>query len=330
MHRLKPRAGQASIALSHTAFAVVVLAAVGFGALAATLLARPQLGDACRPTVVGGPFAGGSPLYRPEALVAAELVVENPWVRIESHTVRMKDARKPGGFKEVSGWWWLQVADHINVLPQISVATARDIVARAKKTLPASLQRLHPSPAAQALLKASDGAAGAGASKNEEDEPLFLLYRQSKYGITGTDSKETIAVVGGLKNDTLDARRGLRDTAERELSEELGMVSTSFVQFGTHRVDGNRGCGTIGTFLAKDASIDPDFKPPADGDNGDLEPQIALLVTLDDLHGALTRGEIEELKWSHTIAMALLHFRAELFRGGANPAAPRGAALMSL
>jgi 8-oxo-dGTP pyrophosphatase MutT (NUDIX family) len=190
------------------------------------------------------------------------------------------------------------VADHVNVLPQLSAETARQILAGSAKVAP-SLQAMRLTPLAKRAIQRTDAAAATAPT------PLFVLYRQSKYGINR--GKESIAVLGGLKNDTQDVR-GLPDTAARELQEELGLRAAQMVSFGEHRVDGNRGCGTIETFLALNAQPDPSYVPPTDGDNGDLEVQVVLLVTLTDLRRALHRREVKELKWAHTVARTILYF----------------------
>lgn len=259
--------------------------------------------------VIGrGTFQGSPPLSNPSTR-GVTVLAENEWLRLESHRVAAPSRRKQKGEHIIDDWWWVRVPDHVNVMVQITLETGRSFLATPREGLHVGLRGLKPTPAATELLRRSDSPPDANAG-------LFILMRQSKYSFDG--GKVSWAVVGGLRNDTTDGE-GLAQTAKRELLEELGLVSDDWVHFGDLRVDANRGCGTIGTFLAKNArpALQPhERKPPptdddADEDTGDLELQKPYLVTLSDVLRLIsTPGEVLELKWTHTMARTWMHFSA--------------------
>jgi hypothetical protein len=143
-----------------------------------------------------------------------------------------------------------------------------------------------------------DTATAADDTATTEHEAVFIVYRQQKYGIN--QGLPTVAVLGGLKDDREDAARGLAGTASRELLEELGMVPRRMVPFGEHRVDGNRGCGTIATFLALDCDLDPGYvrpcRPRARGHRGLGRARSCVCERGGDINQRPTWG-----RWSCTV-----------------------------
>ncbi|HLA45848.1 MAG TPA: NUDIX hydrolase, partial [Aggregatilineales bacterium] len=53
------------------------------------------------------------------------------------------------------------------------------------------------------------------------------------------------------------------ETARRELREETGLVSENWLSFGKQFIDGNRGCGWVYCYLARDARIEGKPQPEA-------------------------------------------------------------------
>jgi ADP-ribose pyrophosphatase len=120
---------------------------------------------------------------------------------------------------------------------------------------------------------------------------LFLLFRQTKYGVSGT----TLALVGGYLEPSEDPLAG----AQRELLEETGFTSADWTRLGSFRVDANRGVGIAHSFLARGAT--PAVRPDAD----DLEEQELLLYTRSELEAALDAGEFKVLPWPAAVLLAL-------------------------
>jgi ADP-ribose pyrophosphatase len=121
----------------------------------------------------------------------------------------------------------------------------------------------------------------------------FILFRQSKYGLIG----DSLAVVGGLVEDGEDPLQA----AKRELLEELGMKASKWTMLAKLRTDVNRGGGFCTCFIAEDAI--PAEKLRSD----DLEKQIIVELTLDQLRQALKNGELAEAKWAATAALGVLY-----------------------
>lgn len=120
----------------------------------------------------------------------------------------------------------------------------------------------------------------------------FLLFRQPKYAVTGL----SLAIVGGY----LEAGEDPLAAAQRELLEETGYQASDWKALGQFVVDGNRGCGTAHLFLARNAVAVQAIA--AD----DLEEQLLIEFTRDEVAAALHQGEFKVLAWGTAIALALL------------------------
>lgn len=123
-------------------------------------------------------------------------------------------------------------------------------------------------------------------------EGKFLLFRQPKYAVTGL----SLAIVGGY----LEAEEEPLVAAQRELLEETGYQAMDWMALGQFVVDGNRGCGTAHLFLARNAVA---VQPIA---ADDLEEQLLVQFSRDEVAAALQQGEFKVLAWGAAIALALL------------------------
>ena len=122
----------------------------------------------------------------------------------------------------------------------------------------------------------------------------FALFNQIKYGIP----KPTLALLGGM----LESNETPLEAAKRELLEELSLTSSDWIFLGTYRVAANRGGGYISCFLAK-MCVRSSQKAVDD----DLEVRDVVTVSQTRLKQLLLSGEIGEVKWAATAALALLH-----------------------
>jgi 8-oxo-dGTP pyrophosphatase MutT (NUDIX family) len=135
----------------------------------------------------------------------------------------------------------------------------------------------------------------------EKDNGNFLVLEQEKYGIEGT----TFAVVGGL----IDPHEKPLQAAQRELEEELGLESQEWISLGAYRAAANRGGGTTHTFLARNCeSIDPTATHNGGVHiaAGEMEHQDVIELSRDELIDALLKGKFKEIKWTATVALALI------------------------
>ena len=161
-------------------------------------------------------------------------------------------------------------------------------------------------------------------ASTHDDDPTFLVFRQSKYALEG---KESLAVIGGIIEPGEDAKTA----AVRELREEMnGMVCETFVFLGRFRTDVNRGMGFVNSFLARDCEKGEDDGKVGKGARGhghglglghghdavdvadevgkpDTERQDIVSMTLQDLKKNAMDGRFLEVQWSNTVALALLH-----------------------
>ena len=123
------------------------------------------------------------------------------------------------------------------------------------------------------------------------EDGRFLVFRQTKYAVEGI----TLGPVGGY----IDEGEEPLAAARRELLEETGYESREWTTLWSYVVDGNRGCGVWHLFLAQGA------RKVAEPDADDLEEQVPLLLTRDEVEAALAAGEIEVLSWVTVVALAL-------------------------
>ena len=132
----------------------------------------------------------------------------------------------------------------------------------------------------------------------------FQIFEQTKYGLEGRQSS---AVVGGI----CEVGETPETTARREVQEEMGVLCKSFRFLGRFRTDVNRGAGWNSSFLATDCTnVAAKATASDDGEqigHLDTERQDLRIVSLDDLRQRLREGNFIEVKWSLTVALALLH-----------------------
>ncbi len=122
-------------------------------------------------------------------------------------------------------------------------------------------------------------------------EGKFLCFRQTKYGLEGT----SLAVVGGY----LEPNEDPLAAAKRELLEETGYEAPDWTNLGAYLLDGNRGVATAHFFLARNARY------VAEIDADDLEEQVLLHISRDEMETALDRGEFKSLPWVAIVSLAL-------------------------
>jgi ADP-ribose pyrophosphatase len=125
-----------------------------------------------------------------------------------------------------------------------------------------------------------------------------------------TETGEVVLVRGykhGLGRVTLSPPAGLIDSGEsplaaakRELLEETGYEAPEWEQLGSFVVDGNRQCGTMHLFLARQAR---QTRHPLEDEMEELHIQ---LLSREQLVQALRAGEIGNLAGAGAAALALL------------------------
>ncbi len=89
--------------------------------------------------------------------------------------------------------------------------------------------------------------------------------------------------------------------AQRELLEETGYEASAWENLGTFVVDGNRQCGTMHVFLARNARAIT--LPQKD----DMEELQVVVLRRERLVEALEKGEIGTLAGASAVALALVH-----------------------
>ena len=128
------------------------------------------------------------------------------------------------------------------------------------------------------------------------EDKKFLCFRQTKYAVDGT----SLAPVGGM----LEPNETSLEAAKRELLEEVGYEAPDWIDLGSYILDPNRGIATMYLFLALNA------KQVAEPNSDDLEDQILLFLSRNEVENALKKGEFKILAWSAVVAMSLNYLNA--------------------
>lgn len=137
----------------------------------------------------------------------------------------------------------------------------------------------------------------------KENDGKYVVLKQTKYAIKG----ETLAVVGGL----IEEGETPLEAAQRELREELGMESPHWTDMGSYRAAANRGGGMTHTFWAQKATYISQSATRQIRGQADLERQDVVKYTEAELFELLKQGSFGEIKWTATVALALLHSQNE-------------------
>ena len=127
------------------------------------------------------------------------------------------------------------------------------------------------------------------------EDGKFLCFHQTKYAIEGT----SLAPVGGM----LEPNEKPLEAAKRELLEEMGYLSSNWVNLGSYLVDPNSNVGTMHLFLALEAKY---VAPP---DSDDLEDQELLLLSKSELEKALHDSQFKILAWTTVVALSLRYLK---------------------
>lgn len=137
-------------------------------------------------------------------------------------------------------------------------------------------------------------------------DPLrpFLVLEQHRYGLNDAllppARRGSLACAGGY----LEAGETPEQAARRELLEELQLVSATWVDLGSFRVNANRGMGMCHSFLALNATRATEWAY-----SDDIESRQLRYFSQAELDAALVTNRFREVKWASTVAFALLHLQ---------------------
>src|SRR5438552_3293047 len=120
----------------------------------------------------------------------------------------------------------------------------------------------------------------------------IVMVRGYKHGL----GRVALSVPAGLMNPG----ESPLDAARRELLEETGYEAAEWQNLGTFVVDGNRQCGTMYVFLARNARP---TRPPQQYDTEELQTE---LLSREQLLAALRGGEIATLAGAAAVTLGFV------------------------
>lgn len=120
----------------------------------------------------------------------------------------------------------------------------------------------------------------------------LVMVRGYKHGI----GRVVLSVPAGI----VDAGESPLDAAQRELLEETGYTAPDWRALGGFVVDGNRQCGTMYVFMARQAQW---MQPPRADEAEELETDLMAPATVVR---AIQNGEIPHLATASAVALALM------------------------
>ena len=144
----------------------------------------------------------------------------------------------------------------------------------------------------------------------------FLVFEQRFYGL----NNPSYAIVGGHIEKT---DKNPLMAAKRELFEELGMIvddENNWIQFGGFRTDVNRGLGFCYMFFARQATFKDKNKHNVYLNQMLNDKQLTIdnseklnvkLLTLNQLKDYFQNGLFQEVKWSNTVGLTIMHLLNE-------------------
>lgn len=209
--------------------------------------------------------------YRTTDTVGApKCLVESKFLKVQQHHVRL-----PSGSSNniiiIPDWIWIDYHERINVLVQ-----APNNV---------EIER-----------------------KNDNDEPRFLVFEQTKYALEG---RMSLSIVGGIVEPGGESPE---EAARREVKEEMNMNCQAFHFLGRYRTDVNRGMGWTNAYLASDClkigiANENNLEDKEIGQVGaaDTERMDLKTITLTELRQAVQAGKFLEIQWTATVSLAILH-----------------------
>lgn len=124
----------------------------------------------------------------------------------------------------------------------------------------------------------------------------YIVFDTTKYAFTGSS---WLSPVGGFIGDGESPAAAAR----REILEELGLECLAVDALGNYRTAANRGAGTLYAFSASGCAPSP---RAATVTSDDMEAQKRTYLDDSELRAALAGGRFQEVKWTATVAMALL------------------------
>ncbi|MFA4849419.1 MAG: NUDIX hydrolase [Methanoregula sp.] len=113
----------------------------------------------------------------------------------------------------------------------------------------------------------------------------------------------------GLPSGYIEGCESPLSAAKRELLEETGYIANDWRPLGTFVVDGNRGCGNVHVFFARDLVKKQE---PA---SGDLETMSLERINLVQLPELLETGVVATLGAAIGISLGLLKIKSSLEEG---------------
>jgi hypothetical protein len=262
----------------------------------------------------------GTPWFNNERTISVKTIGETKFARCDVHTVKSeKQPQKPGDDSNnnvniINDWLFLEELDAVNIAVMMTDDTSdgNNMIFPVFEQNKYAIPGITLSPVGGMIDH--DNESPWECAKREVFEELGLGSRKTKQQIDDVVKKSSSS--SDDDDDTIIMKAFTLIPKMKRIVDEYNLAigdidddqDDDWIFLGRYRSAANRGAGFAYTYLLKNAvpllnnGGTPEFKS-----TGDDEYQKIRLLSKSEIQSALITGKFQEIKWTTTYALSLLH-----------------------